>query len=94
MKQNLNMRTFFLTLVLCTLPLSTSLFAQGFSGGFRAGLNFISFDGDQEMSADGSVTFEEFTQTTGFHVGATFAFAFTDLVGVKADLMYSQKGGQ
>lgn len=72
----------------------TSVFGQEFSGGFRAGLNFIGFSGDQETSTDGSMTFEEFKRTTGFHVGATFALAFTDLVGVKADLMYSQKGGE
>jgi hypothetical protein len=94
MKQNLNMRTFFLTLAFCSLPFSTSLFSQEFSGGFRAGLNFISFEGEAEMSADGSIAFEEFQGTTGFHIGATFALAFTDLVGVKADLMYSQKGGE
>ena len=70
-----------------------SLSAQEFSGGFRAGLNFITFDADAEMDADG-MTLEEFKRTTGFHVGATFAFAFTDLIGVKADLMYSQKGGE
>ncbi|MGB3799379.1 MAG: porin family protein, partial [Lewinella sp.] len=52
----------------------------------------ISFDADQEMSDN--MTLEEFRRTTGFHVGATFALAFTDLVGVKADLMYSQKGGE
>ncbi len=85
------MRFFFLLFALATF---TSLSAQEFSGGFRAGLNFITFDGDQEMSADGTLTFEEFNRTTGFHVGATFALAFTDLVGVKADLMYSQKGGE
>ncbi|PPK84036.1 outer membrane protein with beta-barrel domain [Neolewinella xylanilytica] len=73
------------------LPLS-GLYAQTFSGGFRAGLNFITFDADEEM--DGDMTLEEFRRTTGFHVGATFALAFTDLVGVKADLMYSQKGGE
>ena len=88
------MRTFLLTLSLCSVTLFSPLFAQEFSGGFRAGLNFISFSGDQEMSADGTITFEEFQGTTGFHVGATFALAFTDLVGVKADLMYSQKGGE
>jgi hypothetical protein len=93
MNQNLNMRTFLLTLTLCLVTLFSPLFAQEFSGGFRAGLNFLSFEGDQEMSADGSITFEEFNQTTGFHVGATFALAFTDLIGIKADLMYSQKGG-
>ena len=63
-----------------------------FSGGFRAGLNFISFDADSEMNE--GMSLEDFRRTTGFHVGATFAYAFTDLVGVKADLMYSQKGGE
>jgi hypothetical protein len=83
-------------LILAVLFLSalSPLFAQEFSGGFRAGLNFISFEGDQEMSDDGSTTFEEFAATTGFHVGATFALGFTDLFGIKANLMYSQKGGQ
>ncbi|TXF90463.1 PorT family protein [Neolewinella aurantiaca] len=86
------MRNLILTALLCCTL--SPLFAQEFSGGFRAGLNFISFDGDQEMSADGTMTFEDFARTTGFHVGATFALGFTDLFGVKANLMYSQKGGQ
>lgn len=71
----------------------TTLSAQEFSGGFRAGLNFESFDSDAEMDPSG-MTLETFKRTTGFHVGATFALAFTDLVGLKADLMYSQKGGE
>ena len=87
------MRTLLLlSSLLCFL--SPSLSAQGFSGGFRAGLNFVSIDGPQEMSADGSTTYEMLESTTGFHVGATFALAFTDLFGIKADLMYSQKGGK
>lgn len=65
--------------------------AQGFSGGFKAGLNFSTFSGDAEMDTDGN-TLETFNNTTGFHVAATFAYAFTDLVGVKADFMYSQRG--
>lgn len=83
----------FLLLIL-PLVFSLSLSAQEFSGGFRAGLNFISFSGDQEMSSLTDATYETFNRTTGFHVGATFALAFTDLVGIKADLMYSQKGGE
>ncbi len=83
----------FLLLIL-PLAFSLSVSAQEFSGGFRAGLNFISFSGDQEMSSVSDATYETFNRTTGFHVGATFALAFTDLVGIKADLMYSQKGGE
>lgn len=77
----------------CCLSVALTLSAQEFRGGFRAGLNFASFEGDQEMSADGMTTYETFSTYTGFHVGATFALEFTDLVGIKADLMYSQKGG-
>lgn len=86
------MRKFLLFSLLLTTfaPLS----AQEFSGGFRAGLNFNTFDGDQEMSADGATTYESFARTTGFHVGATFALGFTDLFGIKANLMYNQKGVQ
>ncbi|WP_116127419.1 outer membrane beta-barrel protein [Lewinella sp. IMCC34183] len=84
----------FRTAVFCLTLLPVSLLhAQEFSGGFRAGLNFISFDADSEMGADG-MDLEEFNRTTGFHVGATFAYAITDLFGLKADLMYSQKGGE
>lgn len=83
-------------LILTALLLSSlaPLCGQGFSGGFRAGLNFNTFSADQEMSADESVTYETFNRTTGFHIGATFAYGFTDLVGIKANLMYSQKGTQ
>jgi hypothetical protein len=76
--------------VLVLLLLATPGFAQEFSGGFKAGLNFSNIDGPAEMSNGREV--ETFSTTTGFHIGATFALAFTDLVGVKADLMYSQKG--
>ena len=77
--------------LLCLFILSTCARAQTFSGGFRAGLNFLSFSGDTETDLGGN-TLESFENTTGFHVGATFALAFTDLVGVKANLMYTQKG--
>lgn len=83
-----------LCIICCCLICGLSLSAQEFSGGFRAGLNFASFDGDREMSADGMTEYETFRTYTGFHVGATFALEFTDLVGIKADLMYSQRGGQ
>ncbi|PHI18102.1 hypothetical protein CEQ90_19670 [Lewinellaceae bacterium SD302] len=82
------MKTFLYTFLFISLG---SLSAQGFSGGFKAGLNFSTFNGETEMDADGN-ELETFNNTTGFHVAATFAYAFTDLFGVKADLMYSQKG--
>ena len=75
---------------LLLLALAGTGFAQGFSGGFKAGLNFNNIDGPAEMSNGEEL--ETFSTTTGFHIGATFAYAFTDLFGLKADLMYSQKG--
>ena len=81
------------SLCLLILLASTTLSAQEFSGGFRAGLNFITFSGDAETDGAG-MTLEDFNRTTGFHVGATFAYELTDLFGFKADLMYSQKGGE
>jgi len=78
--------TIFLALI-TSLPLA----AQGFSGGFKAGLNFNTFDGPVEDNGAGT---EVLNRTTGFHIGATFAYGFTDLFGLKADLMYSQKGAE
>lgn len=80
----------FITSTLLLVLTTTLLSAQGFSGGFKAGLNFSTFEG--ELEGNGDMTLESFNRTTGFHVGATFAYAFTDLFGFKADLMYSQKG--
>jgi hypothetical protein len=80
--------------LLATIALLSSLTvlgAQGFSGGFNAGLNFSTINGDPEMDVDGN-TLETFENTTGFHIAATFAYAFTDLFGVKAELMYNQMG--
>ncbi len=86
-----------LFVIFASCVLAPSLKAQTFSGGFRAGLNFMTFSGDQESftnDANETMTVEQFKRTTGFHVGATFALAFTDLVGVKANFMYTQKGGE
>lgn len=86
------MKQFFILLLLSGM-LVTSAFSQGFSGGFRAGLNFNRFDGPVETDADGK-ELETFSNIFGFHIGASFIYAFTDLMGVKADLMYSQKGSE
>lgn len=80
------MRYIFLGLI-TTLALGAT-FAQGeFSGGFKAGLNFNNIDGPVEMN-------EAYNSNTGFHIGASFVYSVTDLFGLKAELMYSQKGTQ
>ncbi|PHN05614.1 porin family protein [Flavilitoribacter nigricans] len=73
------------------LSWSMLLPAQTFSGGFKSGLNFSTFNGPSEMDADGN-ELEDFKTNTGFHIGATFRVAFTDYFGVRAELLYSQKG--
>ncbi len=74
--------------------LAGSLYAQPtFSGGFKAGLNFSNFDGPLEAGLTGE-ELETFEYTTGFHIGAIFGLAFTDRFGLKAELMYNQKGAE
>lgn len=80
-----------LSILLLFLTMTIGLQAQGFRGGFKAGLNFSHFDGPLERDAQGNEV-ESLNLTTGFHIGAIFAYAITDLAGVKAELMYSQKG--
>jgi len=79
----------FLAISLAVLSLNQDAFAQGeFSGGFKAGLNFSNIDGPLENAN------ESFGSNTGFHIGATIMYSFTDVIGLKAELMYSQKGTQ
>ena len=66
--------------------------AQDFSYGVKTGLNFSTFNGPLETAGGNEV--EEFANTTGFHVGAIFNLAFTDLMGVRFELLYSQKGAR
>lgn len=81
------------SLVFVFALLSTMLLnAQEFSGGFRAGLNFTTIDGPLESGADGT-TLEAFEYSNGFHVGAMGTLRFTDIFSLRAELLYSQKGG-
>lgn len=67
--------------------------AQEISYGFKTGLNFNSFNSESEQDSGGN-DLESFTNNTGFHVGAMFNLAITDLMGVRAELLFSQKGGR
>ena len=74
------------------LGTSTPLAAQQFSGGFKAGLNFATFDGPLETGAD-DVELESFGNSTNFHIGAIANLRFTDIFRMRAELLYTQKGG-
>ncbi|MFT4758392.1 MAG: hypothetical protein ACI9XO_000489 [Paraglaciecola sp.] len=64
--------------------------AQDIAYGFKAGLNFNRIIGDSET--DGTTEYETFDGKTGFHVGATFSWKATDLMGVRGEFLFSQKG--
>jgi len=64
--------------------------AQTLTYGFKTGLSLSKIDGPSEMS--GGTELEVNDNANGFFVGALFRYWFTDLVGVKWELLYSQKG--
>ena len=74
----------------CFLFLGT-LSAQDFSFGFKAGLNFSRIDGPSETDSNGS-NLEEIKLTKGFQFGPIFNLKFTDVFGIRGELLYSQKG--
>ena len=67
---------------------SVSMQAQGFGYGFKTGLNF------NRIKSDSVRVGEELAQNTGFHIGAVFAYKFTELMGVRGELLYSIRGGR
>jgi len=80
-----------LLFVICLSP--TLIFAQDFHLGVRIGLNFNSFLSESEQDADG-MDLETFDSSTGFLIGATGEYEINDYFGVRAELLYSQKGGK
>ena len=66
---------------------SLSMQAQ-FGYGFKTGLNF------NRIKSDSIRVGEELAQNTGFHIGAVFAYKFTELMGVRGELLYSIRGGR
>ena len=81
-------RTF---LLLLFLAFAANAFSQDIGYGFKAGLNFDRFIGDGEVDDAGN-TVEEYTGNTGFHLGVSFTWKATELMGVRGEVMYSQKG--
>lgn len=64
-----------------------------FKYGFKTGLNFASMRGPSEMN-DAGEDLESWKNTTGFHIGMTFGYKFTDNFGVRAEFMYSKRGAK
>ena len=71
---------------------ASTAFTQEFKLGFKTGLTISKFDSPSE-EANG-MELESHNTTGGFMVGAIFGYAFTDLFGIKGELLYNQKGTQ
>jgi len=85
----MNIRSIFLTLVASAFLFTAS--AQNLGYGFKVGLNFATFQGDEDTDANGD-SFETFNRSTGFNIGAGVIYRVTDRFGVKLDFLFSQKG--
>ena len=84
------MRQKVILLIVCSFSLMAS-HAQEFSAGFRAGLNFSTFNAPSETNADGG-ELESYSLGSGFHVGGMANIRFTDQFSLRGELLYSQKG--
>ena len=71
--------------------LSVSLGAQEFNFGIRAGLNYSKFQGPT-ISVEGAE--ERYAFSNGFHFGITWDYNFTDIIALKTELLYIQKGSE
>ena len=83
------MRNNTLLLVLLFLPLF--LIGQEWSGGIRAGLNYSRIDGPSEVDAKGN-DLEKNTLSSGFHIGGMITRKLNSAVGLRAEILYSQRG--
>ena len=61
--------------------------------GFKTGLNFAHFNGPSETN-DAGADLETWKNVTGFHIGATFSYHFTDNYSLRAEALFSKKGAK
>lgn len=84
-----------LTLLILCLVLSGTMTAwaqyEEVGLGFKAGLNYSKFDGPSETGPNGEAL-ESFRTVNGFHIGGIVNIKFTDLVGLRTEFTYSQRG--
>jgi hypothetical protein len=78
--------TFALLLFLTAFSLNAQL-----RYGFKTGLNFAHFTGPSE-SDDAGASLETFKNVTGFHIGASFGYSFSDNYSLRAEVMFSKRG--
>ena len=61
--------------------------------GFKTGLNFASIDGPSEVDAAGT-ELETWKSLTGFHIGLSLAYEFSDAFGLRSELLYTKRGAK
>jgi hypothetical protein len=61
--------------------------------GFKTGLNFAQISGPSELN-DAGAELESWKNVTGFHIGMTFGYKFTDNFGLRGEFMYSKRGAK
>ena len=70
-------------IIVFTVLLSTTTFAQGIDLGIKAGATFASLTGETDASTK-----------TGFVGGAFLTIKFSDKIAIQGDLLYSQQGAK
>jgi Outer membrane protein beta-barrel domain len=75
------------------VALSSTAFAQKPRYGIKTGLNVFTFMGGTETDSDGKAL-DRNNAGTGFQVGITGALPLTDIFGVQAELLYTQRGSK
>jgi len=65
--------------------------AQSTAYGFRVGLN-VSTILTSDLEAINGADAESYSTNSGFHVGGGVKFKFTDLFGIRAEILFSQRG--
>lgn len=78
-----------LSIIIAIVCVSMSLSAQDFNIGVRAGLNFNTWNGPVETNIQ-----EDYGYSGGFHFGINYQQNFTDLFGLRLEVLYVQKGAK
>ncbi len=78
----------FITLLCATFAICAQ--AQ-LTPGVRIGLNISQLKGPSEVSASGAAL-ESVSNLTGFLIGPSFSYPFTDNFGLRGEVLYSKKG--
>lgn len=82
------MKNLFFLIFILSIPLSGN--AQGLKFGFKTGMTISKINGPSEQANGANL--ESNSTTGGFMVGAIIGYKFTDLAGIKCELLYNQKG--